>query len=77
MTRMFASRDFGVWKLWIELKQQFPCFEFVHGHGLGLLRVGDERLLPALEPLFAMTDDGRNDKGAFFFTTRVTIVGMG
>ncbi|RLQ21161.1 class I SAM-dependent methyltransferase [Seongchinamella sediminis] len=30
--------DFGVWKLWEELQQQYPCFTFTHGHGLGVLR---------------------------------------
>ncbi len=33
--------DFGVWRLWAELRGRYPAFEFLHGHGLGILAVGD------------------------------------
>jgi hypothetical protein len=32
--------DFGVSKLWAELKSRYAHFEFIHGHGLGVLAVG-------------------------------------
>ncbi len=32
--------DFGVWKLWSEVKTEGPHFELRHGHGLGVLAVG-------------------------------------
>ena len=33
--------DFGVWKLWDEVAQRYPAFDFHHCNGLGLLCVGD------------------------------------
>lgn len=36
------EHDFGVWKFWAESKEKYPHFEFLHGHGLGILSVGTE-----------------------------------
>ena len=34
------ERDFGVWRFWEGVKDEYPSFEFLHGHGLGVLGIG-------------------------------------
>lgn len=45
------EKDFGVWKLWRTVSEQYPSFEFLHGHGLGVLACGAE-FHERLRPLF-------------------------
>jgi glycosyltransferase involved in cell wall biosynthesis/GT2 family glycosyltransferase/SAM-dependent methyltransferase len=49
------SGDFGVWRLWAELRARYPHFELVHGHGLGLLAVG-ENIPSSVASLCAISD---------------------
>lgn len=43
---------FGVHRLWEQLRLRYPHFEFMHGHGLGIVGVG-ENIPPKLRRLFA------------------------
>jgi len=47
----FRGDGFGVVQLWDELRSQYPCFEFIHGHGLGIIGVGND-LPPRISALF-------------------------
>lgn len=46
------ERNFGVFRLFEKLQEQYPSFEFVHGHGLGVLGIGVSQTSP-LQGLYA------------------------
>ena len=49
------ERDFGVFRFWSEISQQYPNFSFLHGHGLGVLKVG-KNAAPMLSALFGANE---------------------
>ncbi len=49
--------DFGVWKLWQELRDRYDTFEFEHGHGLGVIAAGT-KLPVALHGFFNLAPQG-------------------
>jgi GT2 family glycosyltransferase len=49
------ERDFGVYKLFAELGSRYATFEFLHGHGLGVVLVGAQAPAP-VQALCAITD---------------------
>jgi glycosyltransferase involved in cell wall biosynthesis/GT2 family glycosyltransferase len=53
------ERDFGVHRLWAELAGAHPSFEFLHGHGLGVLAHGPLRA-PMVADFLAAMRDARN-----------------
>jgi len=58
--------DFGVHRLWAELKTSYPSFEFLHGHGLGVLAVGEVESAD-LQALFRATPEEQTIVREFFF----------
>lgn len=60
------SADFGVWRFLDRLKTQYPHFEFKHGHGLGVVAIGED--VPAgLQPLFNASQEEGDLIREFFY----------
>jgi O-antigen biosynthesis protein len=60
------ERGFGINKFWKEIKSQYANFEFLHGHGLGVLAVGEARS-DEFRALLEATDEERVRIRDFFF----------
>jgi glycosyltransferase involved in cell wall biosynthesis len=60
------ERNFGVWRLWQELSAEHPGFEFVHGHGLGVLGVGKDLPQPIRDLFKAAADQGPAIRETYF-----------
>lgn len=50
------ERSFGVFECFERLKNEYPTFEFIHGHGLGIVGVGGQQKEP-LQNLFEVGED--------------------
>ena len=60
------ERDFGISRFWDEIKQHYSSFEFLHGHGLGVLAVGGIRSRELQAILSASKDDAVKIRSFFF-----------
>ena len=56
---------FGVKTFWEQIRERYPSFEFVHGHGLGALAVGTDQPESIQEMLSASAEDAATIRSLF------------
>jgi peptidoglycan hydrolase CwlO-like protein len=61
------EREFGVWKFFEETAAEHPSFQFFHGHGLGVLALGDRAPAP-LAPLFQASSESADQIRSIYAT---------
>jgi hypothetical protein len=54
------ERDFGVWKFWEEIKDNYPSFNFTHTHGLGIIALGSKATNPVISLLHHVNSSERS-----------------
>ena len=64
------ERDFGVWRLWERLTSEYPCFEFRHGYGLGVVGVGAD-VPDAVKWLLSLDHEGAEANAVRMLFTRL------
>lgn len=57
--------DFGVWRLWDELRVRYPSFDIPYGNGLGILATGTE-IPQGLRTLIELPDDEKREVIRYF-----------
>jgi hypothetical protein len=68
--------DFGAWRMFDELAERFPRFEFLHSHGLGVVAVGDDVPDPILRLVNADDEETRAIRSLFgALGSRVALIG--
>lgn len=60
------EKDFGVWRFWKEIKSEYPNFDFVHSHGLGILATG-KQCPPAVLGFLNFAGENRAQIQDFFY----------
>ena len=63
------ERGFGCWKFWQELENKYPSFNFLHGHGLGVIAFGENIASPLADFFAASTTTSSANRARDIFST--------